>query len=62
MPGSERMKIKLDCDFEGPIAGDPHVFRFANYEWFFCCTVCISGYKQKYVGRIESKKRKYEGY
>jgi DNA-binding Lrp family transcriptional regulator len=57
------MKIKLDCEFcKGPIAGDLHVFRFANYERFFCCTACISGYKQKYAGRIESIKRKYEGY
>src|SRR5215210_6490904 len=52
------IKIKLDCEFcKGPITGDPHVFRFANYERFFCCTACMSGYKQKYAGRIESIKR-----
>jgi len=56
------IKIKLDCEFcKGPIAGHPHVFRFANYERFFCCTGCMSGYKQKYAGRIESIKRKFEG-
>lgn len=56
------IKIKLDCEFcKGPITGDPHVFRFANYERFFCCTSCMSGYKQKYAGRIESIKRKFEG-
>jgi DNA-binding Lrp family transcriptional regulator len=55
------MKIKLDCEFcKGPIAGDLHVFRFANYERFFCCTGCMSGYKNKYAGRIESIKRKFE--
>ena len=55
------MKIKLDCEFcKGPISGDPHVFRFANYERFFCCTGCMSGYKTKYAGRIESIKRKFE--
>ncbi|MPZ05968.1 MAG: AsnC family transcriptional regulator [Nitrososphaeraceae archaeon] len=55
------MKIKLDCEYcKGPIAGHPHVFRFANYERFFCCTGCISGYKQKYAGRIESIIRKFE--
>ena len=54
------IKIKLDCEFcKGPITGDPHVFRFANYERFFCCTSCMSGYKQKYAGRIESIKRKF---
>lgn len=56
------MKIKLDCEFcEGPIIGHPHVFKFANYERFFCCTGCLSGYKKKYAGRIESIIRKFEG-
>jgi DNA-binding Lrp family transcriptional regulator len=56
------LKIKLDCEFcKGPVLGDPHVFRFANYERFFCCTGCMSGYKNKYAGRIESIKRKFEG-
>jgi DNA-binding Lrp family transcriptional regulator len=56
------LKIKLDCEFcAGPILADPHVFKFANYERFFCCTGCMSGYKQKYAGRIESIKRKFEG-
>jgi Lrp/AsnC family leucine-responsive transcriptional regulator len=56
------LKIKLDCEFcKGPITSNPHVFRFANYERFFCCTGCMSGYKQKYAGRIESIKRKFVG-
>jgi hypothetical protein len=55
------LKIKLGCDFcKGPIISHPHVFRFASYERFFCCTSCLSGYKQKYSGRIESIKRKFE--
>ena len=45
------MKIKLDCEYcKGPIAGHPHIFRLANYERFFCCTGCMSGYKQKMLG------------
>jgi DNA-binding Lrp family transcriptional regulator len=56
------LKIKLDCEFcKGPITSNPHVFRFANYERFFCCTGCMAGYKQKYAGRIESIKRKFAG-
>jgi DNA-binding Lrp family transcriptional regulator len=56
------LRIKLDCQFcKGPITSNPHVFRFANYERFFCCTGCMSGYKQKYAGRIESIKRKFAG-
>jgi Lrp/AsnC family leucine-responsive transcriptional regulator len=55
--------IKLDCEFcKGHISTNPHVFKFANYEQFFCCTGCMSGYKQKYAGRIESIKRKYAVY
>ena len=56
------LKIKLDCEFcNGPISASPHVFKFANFERFFCCAGCMSGYKQKYAGRIESIKRKFEG-
>lgn len=56
------IKIKLDCGFcKGPIVGHPLVFKFANYERFFCCVVCMSSYKQKYAGRIESIVRKFEG-
>jgi hypothetical protein len=56
------LKIKLDCEFcKGPISANPHVFRFANFERFFCCTGCMSGYKQKYAGRIESIKRRFQG-
>jgi DNA-binding Lrp family transcriptional regulator len=43
----KEMKIKLICEFcKGPTAGNPHVFSFANYERFFCCTTFMSGYKQ----------------
>ena len=49
------LKIVLDCDFcHGIIAGVPQVFKFANYERFFCCTSCKSEYKRKYGGRIHS--------
>ena len=47
--------IQLKCDFcRGPISGKTHVFKFANFERFFCCTECRSGYKKKYSGRIEA--------
>ena len=56
------LKIKMDCEFcKGPIFDYPYIFRFASYERFFCCTGCMSGYKQKYAGRIESIKRKFAG-
>lgn len=56
------LRIKLTCEFcKGPISASPHVYKFANYERFFCCTGCMSGYKKKYAGRIESIKRKFSG-
>ena len=49
------MQIKLHCDFcHGVIAGVPQIFKFANYERFFCCSSCKSYYKTKYAGRIQA--------
>ena len=54
------MQIKLNCDFcHGIIAGVPQIFKFANYERFFCCTSCKSYYKTKYAGRIQAIVEKY---
>lgn len=54
------IKIKLQCDMcKGPISGEAHVFKFANYERFFCCTQCRSAYKDKYRGRIEALTMRY---
>jgi len=56
------LAINIVCDFcEGPVFDKPKVLKFANIERFFCCTSCKSGYSQKYRGRIESIKKKYEG-
>jgi Lrp/AsnC family leucine-responsive transcriptional regulator len=49
------MVILLKCDFcRGPSLDKTHVFKFANFERFFCCTECRSAYKKKYSGRIEA--------
>ena len=56
------LAINIICDYcEGPVFDKPKVLKFANIERFFCCTSCKSGYSQKYRGRIESIKKKYEG-
>jgi DNA-binding Lrp family transcriptional regulator len=56
------LKIKLYCAYcKGLILGKPQVLTFANFERFFCCRACISDYKNKYAGRIESIKRKFKG-
>ena len=55
------MAINLECDFcEGPIFNKPKVLKFADIERFFCCSSCKSGYVEKYKGRIESIKKRYE--
>lgn len=59
---SQPLDINIICDFcEGPVFNKPKILKFANIERFFCCTSCKSNYSEKYRGRIESIKRKYEG-
>ena len=49
------MLVKLSCDYcKGPVQGKPSIFKFANFERFFCCTSCKSLYREKYKGRIEA--------
>ena len=56
------LAINIICDFcDGPVYGKPKILKFADIERFFCCISCKSGYTEKYQGRIESIKRKYEG-
>jgi Lrp/AsnC family leucine-responsive transcriptional regulator len=59
---SSGLAININCDYcKGPVHDKPKILKFANIERFFCCISCKSGYSQKYHGRIESIKRKYEG-
>jgi len=49
------MSVQMTCDLcEGQIGNKPHVFRFANFERFFCCNTCKTQYKEKNNGRIQS--------
>ncbi len=49
------MSIKMECDLcDGLIGNKPHVFKFANFERFFCCNTCRTIYKEKNRGRIQS--------
>jgi len=49
------MSVQMTCDLcEGQIGNKPHVFRFANFERFFCCNTCKTQYKEKNSGRIQS--------
>jgi len=54
--------INLVCNYcHGPILAKAGVLKFANLERFFCCNSCKTDYSEKYKGRIESIKRRYEG-
>jgi len=56
------LPINLECDYcHGPVLGKPRVLKFADLERFFCCNSCKTDYNEKYKGRIESIKRRYEG-
>ena len=56
------LAINIICDFcDGPVYGKPKILKFADIERYFCCISCKSGYTEKYRGRIESIKRKYDG-
>jgi len=49
------MSVKMICDLcDGPIGDKPHVFKFANFERFFCCNTCKTQFKEKNRGRIQS--------
>jgi DNA-binding Lrp family transcriptional regulator len=49
------MSVTMKCDLcDGSIGDKPHVYKFANFERFFCCNTCKTQYKEKNKGRIES--------
>ena len=55
------LAINLVCDYcHGPVFGQPRVLKFANMERFFCCNSCKIDYNEKYKGRIEAIKKRYE--
>jgi Lrp/AsnC family leucine-responsive transcriptional regulator len=56
------LAVNLVCDYcHGPVFGQPRVLKFADMERFFCCNSCKTDYSEKYKGRIESIKKRYEG-
>jgi Lrp/AsnC family leucine-responsive transcriptional regulator len=56
------LAINLVCDYcHGPVHGKPRILKFADLERFFCCNSCKTDYSEKYNGRIEAIKRRYEG-
>ncbi len=55
VPLKSGMSVNIKCDLcDGPIGDKPHVYKFANFERFFCCNTCKTHYKEKNKGRIQS--------
>jgi Lrp/AsnC family transcriptional regulator for asnA, asnC and gidA len=52
----EGLSIKVKCDYcRNEILGNAKVFNIGNkFERNFCCNSCLTLYRQKYKGRIES--------
>jgi Lrp/AsnC family leucine-responsive transcriptional regulator len=49
------MSVMMKCDLcDGSIGEEPHVFKFATFERFFCCNTCKTQYKEKNKGRIQA--------
>ncbi len=49
------MAVNLNCDYcKTPLADKMYMFKFANFERFFCCNECKITYKKKYSGRIKA--------
>ena len=55
LPVREGLAIKLRCDFcDNEIKASSKTLQVGPYERHFCCSSCLTLYKQKYKGRIES--------
>lgn len=51
----KRTALNIKCDYcKTPLAGKMYLFKFANFERFFCCNECKVAYKKKYSGRIKA--------
>jgi len=56
----KRMDLNIKCDYcKTPLAGKMYLFKFANFERFFCCNECKVAYKKKYSGRIKAMSKTY---
>jgi DNA-binding Lrp family transcriptional regulator len=59
IPIKEGLAVKLECDYcRNEVTGSGKVFTIGNrFERNFCCNSCLTLYKEKYRGRIESLSR-----
>lgn len=56
----KKTALDIKCDYcRTPLAGKMYLFKFADFERFFCCNECKMAYKRKYSGRIKSMTKTY---
>jgi Lrp/AsnC family leucine-responsive transcriptional regulator len=49
------LAVNLTCNYcRGEIPKEPKTLRFGEYERYFCCSSCLTLYKEKYKGRIRA--------
>lgn len=50
--------VNLTCNYcRGKIPEEPKTLRFGEYERYFCCSSCLTLYKEKYKSRIRALSR-----
>lgn len=55
IPIKDGMSLKISCDYcDNDISKSAKVLQVGKFERYFCCNSCVTLYKEKYRGRIES--------
>ena len=50
--------VNLTCNYcRGEIPKEPKILRFGEYERYFCCSSCLTLYREKYKSRIRALSR-----
>jgi len=48
------LAIELKCELCGQeIRSDPHILKVGEQDRYFCCSTCLTSYKEKYASRLE---------
>ena len=55
VPIKAGVSLKISCDYcDNDISKSAKVLQVGKFERYFCCNSCLTLYKEKYKGRIES--------
>jgi len=49
------LAVNITCNYcKGEIPKEPKILRFGDYERYFCCSSCLTLYREKYKSRIRA--------